>query len=57
MSNERQKPTTPGKPHEGASRQQSVPDQELQSGNKSLDESASGKGGKSVPPLKPPGAK
>jgi hypothetical protein len=57
MANERHKPTTPGRPGPGASRQQTMPDQGLQSGSRSLDKKASGKRAKSVAPLKPPGAK
>jgi hypothetical protein len=57
MANERHKPTTPGRPSAGASRQQTMPDQGLQSGSRSLDKKASGKRAKSVAPLKPPGAK
>jgi hypothetical protein len=57
MSKERIKPTAPGRPRDAASRQQTQPDQGLQSGSRSLDKKASGKHAKSASQVKPPGAK
>jgi hypothetical protein len=49
--------TTPGRPKEAASRQQTQPDQNSQSGSAQFDRDAAGKTGADSGPTRPPGTK
>jgi hypothetical protein len=49
--------STPGKPKDSGSRQQTQPDQGSQTGSPELDESITRRGGARPVPTKPPGAK